>query len=62
MNGDDFEAAYEHLAAALDTVGGDGEVALLTRLALLLANDCPSLDRFDAALRAALEAAIERPP
>ncbi|MEX2481021.1 MAG: DUF2783 domain-containing protein [Gammaproteobacteria bacterium] len=60
MNGEDFETAYERLAAALDTVGRDGEVALLARLALLLANECPDLARFDAALRAALDAAIER--
>lgn len=49
----EFERAYEHLAAALDAIGEPGETLLLTRLVLLLADACPDLASFVAALEAA---------
>ena len=57
MTAEEFELAYERLAAALDRAGAADEIGLLTRLALLLAHDCPDLATFSAALDAAAAAA-----
>jgi len=51
----EFEQAYDRLAAALDAAGEGAETIFLTRLVLLLADTCPDLDTFVAALDAAAE-------
>ncbi|MEQ8660256.1 MAG: DUF2783 domain-containing protein [Gammaproteobacteria bacterium] len=53
MTPEEFERAYERLAAALDAAGEAGERLFLTRLALLLAARAPTLADFEAALAAA---------
>ncbi len=53
MTPDEFEHAYERLAAALDAVGEANETLFLVRLALLLADACPDPAAFAAALEAA---------
>jgi len=62
MNGTDFEAAYERLAAALDQVGPEREAAFLTRLALLLAQECTDLATFEWALAAAVQTGADEKP
>ncbi len=47
------EQLFDALAAAIDVAGSDQEAALLTRLALLLANEVGDFDRVLAALLAA---------
>ncbi|MEQ8234445.1 MAG: hypothetical protein RLW61_05370 [Gammaproteobacteria bacterium] len=53
MTPQEFERAYDLLAAALDAVDEQNESLLLTRLALVLAADLPNLATFEAALAAA---------
>jgi hypothetical protein len=62
MNGADFEAAYELLAAAIDEVGPESESAFLTRLVLLLTRNCPDLTAFEEALAAVVQAGEDENP
>jgi hypothetical protein len=57
LGSDDFEAAYELLAAAIDRVGRDQESEFLVRLALLLMQAPVEIEAVRAAIIAA-EAAL----
>ncbi|HRD74492.1 MAG TPA: hypothetical protein PK264_00925 [Hyphomicrobiaceae bacterium] len=52
---DHLEAAYEALAAAIDTAGGENEALFLTKLALILADRIADPAAFEAAIAIALE-------
>ena len=52
---DDLEAAYEALAAAIDSAGEQREALFLTRLALLLAHELGDVAAFKRAVQTALE-------
>ena len=55
MSSEDFEAAYESLAVAIDSAGEKREALFLTRLALLLAHELGDIATFKRAVQAALE-------
>lgn len=52
---EDFEAAYEALATAIDQAGVEREALFLTRLALLLARELGDIAAFRKAIDTALE-------
>jgi hypothetical protein len=55
MPPEDFEAAYETLAVAIDSAGEKREALFLTRLALLLAHELGDVAKFKRAVQTALE-------
>ena len=55
MPSEDFEAAYETLAMAIDSAGEKREALFLTRLALLLAHELGDIATFKRAVQTALE-------
>lgn len=55
MSPDAIEKAYAGLAHAIDKAGPDRESLMLTRLALLLAEQLGDTERFETALQDALE-------
>ena len=55
MPSDDFEAAYETLAMAIDSAGPEREALFLTRLALVLGHELGDVTAFRNAVKAALE-------
>jgi hypothetical protein len=55
MPSDDFEAAYEALALAIDSAGEQREALFLARLALLLAHELGDVAAFKRAVQTALE-------
>jgi hypothetical protein len=55
MPSDDFEAAYETLATAIDSAGAERESLFLTRLALVLASELGDIAVFKMAIGTALE-------
>ena len=59
MPPDDFEAAYEALALAIDSAGPEREALFLTRLALVLAHQLGDITAFRDAIRTALEGVAE---
>ena len=52
---EDFEAAYEMLAMAIDSAGAQRETLFLTRLVLLLSHELGDITAFRNAVGAALE-------
>ncbi len=52
---EDIETAYEALAQAIDAAGEPREAQFFSRLALLLAHELGDIERFKAALAAALD-------
>jgi hypothetical protein len=52
---EDFEAAYETLATAIDSAGAERETLFLTRLALLLGHELGDIAAFKKAVRTALD-------
>jgi len=52
---EDFEAAYESLALAIDSAGAERETLFLTRLALVLAHELGDIAAFRKAIKTALE-------
>jgi hypothetical protein len=52
---EDFEAAYEALATAIDRAGVEREALFLTRLALVLARELGDIAAFTKAIDTALE-------
>ena len=59
MPSEDFEAAYESLAMAIDSAGPDREALFLTRLALVLGHELGDIVAFRSAIRTALEGIAE---
>ncbi|MDO9296101.1 hypothetical protein [Bradyrhizobium sp.] len=59
MPSEDFEAAYESLAMAIDSAGPEREALLLTRLALVLGHQLGDIAVFKSAIRTALEGVAE---
>ena len=59
MPSEDFEAAYESLAMAIDSAGPEREALFLTRLALLLGHELGDIAAFKRAIRTALEGVAE---
>ena len=55
MPSEDFEAAYEVLAMAIDSAGSQREALFLTRLALVLGHELGDIAVFRNAVRTALE-------
>ncbi len=55
MPSEDFEAAYESLAMAIDSAGPEQETLFLTRLALVLGHELGDIAAFSNAIRTALE-------
>lgn len=55
MPSEDFEAAYEVLATAIDSAGSQHEALFLTRLALVLGHELGDIVVFRNAVRTALE-------
>jgi hypothetical protein len=55
MPSEDFEAAYETLAMAIDSAGPEREALFLTRLALLLGHELGDIAAFRKAISTALE-------
>ncbi|HYI28471.1 MAG TPA: hypothetical protein VD863_11540 [Bradyrhizobium sp.] len=55
MPSEDFEAAYEALAMAIDSAGPEREALFLTRLALVLGHELGDIAVFRNAIRTALE-------
>jgi hypothetical protein len=55
MPADDFEAAYEALAMAIDAAGPEREALFLTRLALVLGHQLGDVEAFRTAIRTALD-------
>ncbi|QWG20375.1 hypothetical protein KMZ68_11335 [Bradyrhizobium sediminis] len=55
MRSEDFEAAYETLATAIDSAGPEREALFLTRLALLLGHELGDIAAFRKAILTALE-------
>ena len=55
MPSEDFEAAYETLATAIDSAGPEREALFLTRLALVLGHELGDIAAFKNAIRTALE-------
>ena len=52
---EDFEAAYETLALAIDSAGAEHETLFLTRLALVLGHELGDITAFRKAVKTALE-------
>jgi hypothetical protein len=52
---EDFEAAYEALALAIDSAGAERETLFLTRLALVLGHELGDITAFRKAIKTALE-------
>lgn len=52
---EDFEAAYEVLALAIDSAGAERETLFLTRLALVLGHELGDIAAFKKAIKTALE-------
>ena len=52
---EDFEAAYETLAKAIDQAGPEREALFLTRLALVLGHELGDITAFRMAIKTALE-------
>ena len=52
---EDFEAAYETLALAIDKAGAERETLFLTRLALVLGHELGDIAAFRKAIKTALE-------
>jgi hypothetical protein len=52
---EDFEAAYEALALAIDSAGAERETLFLTRLALVLGHELGDIAAFRKAIKTALE-------
>ena len=59
MPAEDFEAAYESLAMAIDSAGPEREALFLTRLALVLGHQLGDIAAFRNAIRTALEGIAE---
>ena len=59
MPSEDFEAAYEALAMAIDSAGPEREALFLTRLALVLGHELDDIAVFRNAIRTALEGVAE---
>jgi hypothetical protein len=59
MPSDDFEAAYETLAMAIDSAGPEREALFLTRLALVLGHELGDIAVFKKAIGTALEGVTE---
>ena len=59
MPSEDFEAAYESLAMAIDSAGPEREALFLTRLALVLGHQLGDIAVFKSAIRTALEGIAE---
>jgi len=59
MPPEDFEAAYEALAMAIDSAGPEREALFLTRLALVLGHELGDIALFISAIRTALEGVAE---
>lgn len=59
MPAEDFEAAYESLAMAIDSAGPEREALFLTRLALVLGHQLGDIAVFKSAIRTALEGIAE---
>ena len=55
MPSEDFEAAYESLAMAIDSAGAEREALFLTRLALVLGHDLGDIAVFRKAIGMALD-------
>lgn len=55
MPPEDFEAAYETLATAIDAAGAEREALFLTRLALVLGHELGDIAAFRKAVQTALE-------
>ena len=55
MPPEDFEAAYESLAMAIDSAGLEQEALFLTRLALVLGHELGDISLFRKAIGTALE-------
>jgi hypothetical protein len=55
MPSEDFEAAYEVLATAIDSAGAQQEALFLTRLALVLSHELGDINVFRRAIETALE-------
>jgi hypothetical protein len=61
MPSEDFEAAYEALAMAIDSAGSQHEALFLTRLALVLGHELGDIAAFRNAVRTALEGLEQSP-
>ncbi|MDO9563553.1 MAG: hypothetical protein Q7J60_18205 [Bradyrhizobium sp.] len=59
MPPEDFEAAYEALALAIDSAGPEREALFLTRLALVLGHELGDIAVFRSAIRTALDGIAE---
>lgn len=59
MPPEDFEAAYEALAMAIDSAGPEREALFLTRLTLVLGHELGDIALFRSAIRTALEGVAE---
>ncbi len=59
MPSEDFEAAYESLAMAINSAGPEREALFLTRLALVLGHQLGDIAAFRNAIRTALEGVAE---
>jgi hypothetical protein len=59
MPPEDFEAAYEALAMAIDSAGPQREALFLTKLALVLGHELGDIAVFRRAIRTALEGVAE---
>jgi len=59
MPPEDFEAAYEALALAIDSAGPGREALFLTRLALVLGHELGDIAVFRHSIRTALEGVAE---
>ena len=60
MPSEDFEAAYESLAMAIDSAGPEREALFLTRLALVLGHELGDIAVFRNAIRTALEGVTDQ--
>jgi hypothetical protein len=56
----DFEAAYESLAMAIDSAGPEHEALFLTRLALVLGHELGDIAVFRKAISTALEGVADQ--
>jgi hypothetical protein len=59
MPSEDFEAAYESLAMAIDSAGPEHEALFLARLALVLGHELGDIAAFRNAIGTALEGIAE---
>jgi len=60
MPAEDFEAAYEALATAIDSAGPEREALFLTQLALVLGHELGDIAVFQSAIRMALEGVADQ--